>query len=99
MIGASESFVEGILVMRLPSTAGPSAFAIRMLVKNHGIGTIKLLGSLAKVGRVEGTALIPGRLIDKGKCLARVRAGIDHLYALNIVHNDINTGNVMMGAA
>ncbi|KAJ5803864.1 uncharacterized protein N7518_000167 [Penicillium psychrosexuale] len=36
-----------------------------------------------------------GRSVDKESCLEQVRAGIDHLHALNLVHNNLYQENVM----
>jgi serine/threonine protein kinase len=37
-----------------------------------------------------------GRSVNNKSCLQQVRAGIDHLHTLNLIHNDIHPGNIMV---
>lgn len=36
-----------------------------------------------------------GRPIDKEGCLSQVKAGVSHLHALGLIHNDIHSDNIM----
>lgn len=64
------------------------------------------LGCVVKAGRITGLCfrkyeetlldrLKDGRSVDVESCLQQVKAGINHLHQLDLVHNDIHSNNVM----
>ncbi|CAG8947298.1 unnamed protein product [Penicillium salamii] len=79
------------------------------LLENTHENVARYLGCVVKDGRITGLCfqkyaetladrLRDGRLIDNESCLRQVKSGIDHLHALNIVHNDIHQDNIMFTA-
>jgi serine/threonine protein kinase len=66
----------------------------------------RYLGCVVKAGRITGLCfekyaetlddrLQDGRFVDTDSYLRHIKAGIDHLHTLDIVHNDIHLDNVM----
>ena len=78
----------------------------QVLMENPHKNIARYLGCVVKAGRITGLCfekyaetladrLEDRRLVDTDSYVRRVKAGIDHLHALDIVHNDINLDNVM----
>ncbi|KAJ5346143.1 hypothetical protein N7452_004147 [Penicillium brevicompactum] len=78
-----------------------------ILMQNEHQSIARYLGCLVKGGRVAGLCfqryvetladrLEVGSQFNKNSCLQQIQAGIDHLHALNIIHNDIHPRNIMV---
>lgn len=78
----------------------------QVLMENSHKNIARYLGCVVKAGRITGLCfkkyaetladrLQDRRFVDTDSYLRHVRAGIDHLHALDIVHNDIHLDNVM----
>lgn len=76
------------------------------LMENPHENVARYLGCVVKAGRITGLCfqkyaetladrLRTGRSVDNERCYQQVKAGIDHLHALKLVHNDIHPDNVM----
>jgi serine/threonine protein kinase len=79
----------------------------QILIQNEHQNIARYLGCVVKGGRVIGLCfqryvetladrLKGGRSVNIKSCLQQVQAGIDHLHALNLIHNDIHLGNIMV---
>jgi len=78
-----------------------------VLVKNEQNQNVaRYLGCVVNAGRITGLCfqkyeltlrdhLREGHSVDNESYLEQIKAGIDHLHSLNLVHNDIHSGNVM----
>ena len=78
----------------------------QILIENPHKNIARYLGCVVKAGRITGLCfekytetladrLRNGHTGDNESYLRQVKAGINHLHALNIVHNDIHLDNVM----
>lgn len=78
----------------------------QILMRNEHPNIARYLGCVANDGRVTGLCferysetlaerLQDGRPVDQESCFQQIRAGINHLHSLNLVHNDIRLGNIM----
>ena len=67
----------------------------------------KYLGCVVKDGRVQGLSftryptslsdmLKDGQPFDTVQCMRGIEAGVSHLHALGLIHNDLNPSNIMM---
>jgi serine/threonine protein kinase len=79
-----------------------------ILMSNPHENVARYLGCVVKAGRITGLCfqkyaetlgdrLREGRSVNQGICLKHIKAGIDHLHALGLVHNDLHPGNIMFG--
>lgn len=77
-----------------------------ILLRNEHPNIARYLGCVTNDGRVTGLCfekysetlakrLEDGRSVDQESCFQQICAGIDHLHSLNLVHNDIHSGNIM----
>ncbi|KAF9883276.1 hypothetical protein FE257_003796 [Aspergillus nanangensis] len=78
----------------------------QILVKKPHRNIARYSGCAVKNGRITGLCfekyaetledrLRKGHIADNESYVRQIRAGIDHLHSLNVVHNDIHMGNVM----
>ncbi|KAJ5365320.1 hypothetical protein N7517_008206 [Penicillium concentricum] len=78
----------------------------QILMRNPHENVAGYLGCMVKAGRITGLCfrkyaetledrLRDGRSVNQEVCLQHIKAGIDHLHALGLVHNDIHLDNVM----
>jgi serine/threonine protein kinase len=78
----------------------------QLLMEKPHKNVARYLGCVVKADRITGLCfqkyaetlsnrLQAGRSVDKKRCFQQVKEGIDHLHALGLVHNDINSDNVM----
>lgn len=82
------------------------AHICQFLMKHPHENVARYLGCVVKAGRITGLCfekyeetladrLEAGHLVDNESCLQQVKAGIDHLHKLGLVHNDIHSDNIM----
>jgi serine/threonine protein kinase len=78
----------------------------QLLMQKPHKNVARYLGCVVKAGRITGLCfqkyaetlsnrLQARRLVDNEGCFQQVKEGINHLHALGLVHNDINSDNVM----
>ncbi|RGP72139.1 serine threonine kinase [Fusarium longipes] len=81
-----------------------------VLMKNPHPNIMKYWGCYVVDGRIEALCLAKytmtlaervdtGVPLDTERCLTGIRDGIQHLHSLGLVHNDINSRNIMMDPA
>lgn len=79
----------------------------QVLMGNPHRNIARYLGCVVKAGRITGLCfekyaetladrIEDRRFVDTDSCVRHVKAGIDHLHALDIVHNDIHLDNIML---
>lgn len=79
----------------------------QLLIEKPHKNVARYLGCVVKADRITGLCfqkyaetlserLKAGRLVDKERCFQQIKEGIDHLHALGLVHNDINSDNIMV---
>jgi serine/threonine protein kinase len=82
------------------------AHTCQFLMKHPHENVARYLGCVVKADRITGLCfqkyeetladrLEAGHLVDNESCHQQVKAGIDHLHELDLVHNDIHPDNVM----
>ncbi|CDM29788.1 hypothetical protein CBS147339_9162 [Penicillium roqueforti] len=81
----------------------------QVLMQNEHRNIARYLGCVVKGGRITGLCfqryvetlagcLEAGRSVDNKSCLQQIKAGLDHLHALNLIHNDIHMRNIMIAS-